>query len=129
MQAEEDNADLRCLLDQLRGGSEFLLDHKEACTPMWNHFTGKIYSFYELEKTETVIQVGLPGTVLKFRADTDVNRTDQSQMISREGEKRSRKWRNSRLGCSFLKKRQFRLNQTIRTWRSLLMHKTTRSSV
>ncbi|KAF8248750.1 hypothetical protein K440DRAFT_236816 [Wilcoxina mikolae CBS 423.85] len=54
----EDNAELRYLLDQLNNDSEFLQNQKDGCTPMWKDPTGKVYSFYELQKTETVIQEG-----------------------------------------------------------------------
>jgi hypothetical protein len=61
MQAEErDNYDLPQLLDQLNNDSEFLGNQKEDCIPMWDQFTGKICSFFETGKTETVVSVGLP---------------------------------------------------------------------
>jgi hypothetical protein len=60
MQTEMDNYELPQLLDQLNNDSEFLGNQKEACNPMWKQFTGKICSFYETSKTETVINVGLP---------------------------------------------------------------------
>ncbi|KAI5800829.1 hypothetical protein FPQ18DRAFT_384432 [Pyronema domesticum] len=53
MQAK-DNYKLPQLLDQLNNDSEFLGNQTEDCIPMWQQFTGKICSFYETEKTETV---------------------------------------------------------------------------
>ncbi|KAF8540313.1 hypothetical protein BDD12DRAFT_33818 [Trichophaea hybrida] len=60
-QAERDNYELPQLLDQLNNDSEFLVNQKDACISMWEQFTGKICSFYETEKTKTVVSVG--GTV------------------------------------------------------------------
>ncbi|KAA8893975.1 hypothetical protein FN846DRAFT_459530 [Sphaerosporella brunnea] len=59
-QADMDNHELPQLLDQLNKDSEFLENQREACVTMWNKFTGKICSFYEREKTETVVSVGFP---------------------------------------------------------------------
>jgi len=62
IQAEKDNYELGQLLEQLNNDSEFLINQKEACMSMWDRFTGKIYSFYETEKTETVVNVGYLGS-------------------------------------------------------------------
>lgn len=59
MQAK-DNYKLPQLLDQLNNDSEFLGNQTEDCIPMWQQFTGKICSFYETEKTETVVSVRVP---------------------------------------------------------------------
>jgi hypothetical protein len=59
MQAEKENYELGHLLDQLKKDSKFLGNHQEACAPMWDAFTGKIYSFYETRKTKTVVSVSL----------------------------------------------------------------------
>jgi hypothetical protein len=60
IQAEKDDYELRQLLEQLNNDSDFLVNQKEACISMWQQFTGRICSFYETEKTETVVSVGLP---------------------------------------------------------------------
>jgi hypothetical protein len=59
MQAK-DNYELSQLLDQLNNDSEFLGNQKEDCISMWQQFTGKICSFYETKKTETVVSVRSP---------------------------------------------------------------------
>jgi hypothetical protein len=60
MQTEKDNNELSHLLDQLNNESEYLRNQKEDCISMWEQFTGKICSFYENSKTETVANVSLP---------------------------------------------------------------------
>jgi len=59
-QAETDNYELRQLLEQMNNHSGYLEDQREDCIPMWQQFTGKICSFYETERTATVVSVGLP---------------------------------------------------------------------
>jgi len=58
MQTEKDNYELSQLLDQLNDDSEYLVNQSEACRSMWEHFTGKICSFCETNKTETIESVG-----------------------------------------------------------------------
>ncbi|KAF8537638.1 hypothetical protein BDD12DRAFT_930604 [Trichophaea hybrida] len=45
---------IRNLLAQLTEGFEWLENQKEALIPVWEEFSGKIFSFYETEKTKTV---------------------------------------------------------------------------
>jgi hypothetical protein len=56
------------LLQQLKEGSEYLENQKEDLLRVWECFKGKIISFYELNKTLSVIGKTLewPGTGLRL---------------------------------------------------------------
>jgi hypothetical protein len=47
----DSNLKVQNLLVQLREGSEFLENQKEALGQMWGKFQGKVFTFYETEKT------------------------------------------------------------------------------
>jgi hypothetical protein len=53
-----DNHKIRNLLAQLKEGSEFLENQKDVLSRTWDKFSGKIFSFYETEKTKSVKKVG-----------------------------------------------------------------------
>ncbi|KAA8894549.1 hypothetical protein FN846DRAFT_406174 [Sphaerosporella brunnea] len=65
LQAEKDEH--RQLLDQLDNDSEFLGNQKEACMAMWENFPGRVCSFYETGKTETVVSVSLSPVFITER--------------------------------------------------------------
>jgi hypothetical protein len=68
LQEDQDTYELPQLLDQLHNDSEFLRNQQEDCVAMWQQFTGKICSFYETGKTETVVvSVGLPPPGQKMK--------------------------------------------------------------
>ena len=45
------------LLAQLREGSEYLENQKEALSRLWEEFRGKVVTFYETEPTKSVKKV------------------------------------------------------------------------
>lgn len=56
---DEDNKKAQSLLAQLKEGSEYLENQQEALTKVWNTFNGKVFSFYETEKTISLKKVCL----------------------------------------------------------------------
>jgi len=54
------------LLAQLKEGSEFLENQTESLSGIWNHFRGKVCTFYETRWTKSVKQVGLPKNLLSL---------------------------------------------------------------
>jgi hypothetical protein len=67
---------VRNLLAQLREGSEFLENQKEALSRMWENFHGKVFTFYETEKTKAVKKVNFPIR-LPTKFNTDLNSSGQ----------------------------------------------------
>jgi hypothetical protein len=63
MAGELDDADSRLkvqnLLRQLQDGSEFLENQKDDLSEVWEKFQGKVFTFYETEKTPTVKKVSI----------------------------------------------------------------------
>ena len=56
---ETENRKVRVLnlLAQLKEGSEYLENQKEALSRLWNGFRGKVVTFYETEATKSVKNV------------------------------------------------------------------------
>jgi hypothetical protein len=101
LQEDQDTYELPQLLDQLHNDSEFLRNQQEDCIAMWQQFTGKICSFYETGKTETIVlSVGLPppgpeDEVVDGASDTDIRRF-RPVARPREVARKSRRFSDSR---------------------------------
>jgi len=54
------------LLAQLREGSEYLENQREALTRVWNDFRGMVCTFYETQLTKSVKKVGVPESIQSF---------------------------------------------------------------
>ena len=55
---ETDNKKVQVnLLAQLREGSEYLENQKEALSHLWEGFCGKVVTFYETKKTKSIKEV------------------------------------------------------------------------
>lgn len=52
------------LLEQLREDSEFLEDQRERLVQVWSNPRLRLFSFYELQTTPTVIKVRIPLNIL-----------------------------------------------------------------
>jgi hypothetical protein len=52
------------LLAQLREGSEYLENQREALARVWNDFRGMVCTFYETQLTKSVKKVGVPESIV-----------------------------------------------------------------
>ena len=56
-EADNPKVQVRNLLVQLKEGSEYLENQKEALSRLWEGFHGKVVTFYETEPTKSVTKV------------------------------------------------------------------------
>ena len=56
-EADDQKLQVQNLLFQLKEGSEYLENQKEALSRLWEDFRGKVITFYEIEPTKSVKKV------------------------------------------------------------------------
>ena len=56
-ETDDQGVQVHNLFAQLREGSEYLENQKEALSQLWDRFPGKVVTFYETEPTKSVKKV------------------------------------------------------------------------
>ena len=65
-EADDQKLQAQNLLAQLKEGSEYLENHREALSRLWEGFRGRITTFYETEPMKSVEKVDTTPTALCF---------------------------------------------------------------
>jgi len=103
------------LLTQLAEGSEFLENQKEALSQIWHNFSGKVFTFYETEKTGSINKVGIRYSGVLIRV---VNVDSWHREFSKEAAMRYKWCRDCRLSFTFQTNVAFQSILITQTWLS-----------
>jgi hypothetical protein len=103
------------LLTQLAEGSEFLENQKEALSQIWHNFSGKVFTFYETEKTGSINKVGIRYSGVLIRV---VNVDSWHREFSKEAVMRYKWCRDCRLSFTFQTNVAFQSILITQTWLS-----------